>query len=125
MLNGIKNFLEFVNQNWMNLVVIAGLLIGLYQKISTYLKKSNEEKVEIAKHQIREIMLKMISDAECDYDEWNKAGAIKRSQVIKKIYEMYPILSKVVNQEELTEWIDAEIDDSLETLNDLVNGLGE
>ena len=125
MLNGIKNFLEFVNQNWMNLVIIAGLLIGLYQKISTYLKKSNEEKVEIAKHQIREIMLKMISDAECDYDEWNKSGAIKRSQVIKKIYEMYPILSKVVNQEELTEWIDAEIDDSLETLNDIVNGIGE
>ena len=125
MLNGIKNFLEFVNQNWMNLVIIAGLLIGLYQKISTYLKKSNEEKVEIAKHQIREIMLKMISDAECDYDEWNKSGAIKRSQVIKKIYEMYPILSKVVNQEELTEWIDAEIDDSLETLNGIVDGIGE
>lgn len=125
MFNGIKNFLEFVDANWMNLVIIAGLLIGLYQKISTYLKKSNEEKVEIAKHQIREIMLKMISDAECDYDEWNKAGEIKRSQVIKKIYEMYPILSKVVNQEELTEWIDAEIDDSLETLNDIVNGIGE
>ena len=125
MLNGIKNFLEFVDANWMNLVIIAGLLIGLYQKISTYLKKSNEEKVEIAKHQIREIMLKMISDAECDYDEWNKSGAIKRSQVIKKIYEMYPILSKVVNQKELTEWIDAEIDDSLETLNDIVNGIGE
>ena len=67
----------------------------------------------------------MISDAECDYDEWNKAGEIKRSQVIKKIYEMYPILSKVVNQEELTKWIDAEIDDSLETLNDIVNGIGE
>ena len=125
MFNGIKNFLEFVNQNWTTLVVIIGLLIGLYQKISTYLKKSNEEKVAIAKQQIREIMLKMISDAECDYDEWNKSGAIKRSQVIKKIYEMYPILSKVVNQEELTEWIDAEIDDSLETLNDIVNGIGE
>jgi uncharacterized protein YneF (UPF0154 family) len=125
MLNGIKNFLEFVDANWMNLVIIAGLLIGLYKKVSNYLKKSNEEKVAIAKHQIREIMLKMISDAECDYDEWNKSGAIKRSQVIKKIYEMYPILSKVVNQEELTEWIDAEIDDSLETLNDIVNGIGE
>ena len=125
MLNGIKNFLEFLNTNWTTLAVIIGLLIGLYQKISTYLKKSNEEKVAIAKHQIREIMLKMISDAECDYDEWNKAGEIKRSQVIKKIYEMYPILSRVVNQEELTEWIDAEIDDSLETLNDIVNGIGE
>ena len=125
MLNGIKNVFEFVDANWMNLVIIAGLLIGLYKKVSNYLKKSNEEKVAIAKHQIREIMLKMISDAECDYDEWNKAGEIKRSQVIKKIYEMYPILSKVVNQEELTEWIDAEIDDSLETLNDIVNGIGE
>lgn len=125
MLNGIKNFLEFVDANWMNLVIIAGLLIGLYKKVSNYLKKSNEEKVEIAKHQIREIMLKMISDAECDYDEWNKAGAIKRSQVIKKIYEMYPILSKVVNQAELTEWIDEQIDDSLDTLNGLVENIGE
>lgn len=125
MLNGIKNFLEFLNTNWTTLAVIIGLLIGLYQKISTYLKKSNEEKVAIAKQQIREIMLKMISDAECDYDEWNKSGAIKRSQVIKKIYEMYPILSKVVNQAELTEWIDEQIDDSLDTLNGLVENIGE
>jgi len=125
MLNGIKNFLEFLNTNWTTLAVIIGLLIGLYQKISTYLKKSNEEKVAIAKQQIREIMLKMISDAECDYDGWNKAGVIKRSQVIKKIYEMYPILSKVVNQAELTEWIDEQIDDSLDTLNGLVENIGE
>lgn len=125
MLNGIKNFLEFVNANWTTLVVIISLLIGLYQKISAYLKKSNEEKVAIAKQQIREIMLKMISDAEYDYEDWNKSGAIKRSQVIKKIYEMYPILSKVVNQEELIEWIDDEIDASLGTLNDIVENIGE
>lgn len=125
MLNGIKNFLEFVDANWTTLVVIISLLIGLYQKISAYLKKSNEEKVAIAKQQIREIMLKMISDAEYDYEDWNKSGAIKRSQVIKKIYEMYPILSKVVNQEELIEWIDGEIDASLGTLNDIVENIGE
>ena len=125
MLNGIKNFLEFVNANWTTLAIIIGLLIGLYQKISAYLKKSNEEKVAIAKQQIREIMLKMISDAEYDYEDWNKSGAIKRSQVIKKIYEMYPILSKVVNQEELIEWIDDEIDASLGTLNDIVENIGE
>lgn len=125
MLNGIKNFLEFLNTNWTTLAVIIGLLIGLYQKISVYLKKSNEEKVAIAKQQIREIMLKMISDAEYDYEDWNKSGAIKRSQVIKKIYEMYPILSKIVNQEELIEWIDGEIDASLGTLNDIVENIGE
>lgn len=124
-MKSIVNFLMFVNDNFVSILVCIGLIIGIVSKIKNYLSKSNEEKVAIAKHQIREIMLKMISDAESDYDEWNKAGEIKRSQVIKKIYEMYPILSKVVNQEELTEWIDAEIDDSLETLNDIVNGIGE
>ncbi len=125
MLNGIRNFLELVDQNWMNIVIVLGLLIGLCQKIKAYIGKSNEEKVEIAKHQIHEVMLKMISDAECDYDEWDKAGEIKRSQVIKKIYEMYPILSKVVNQDELTSWIDAEIDSALPTLNTIIDEIGE
>lgn len=125
MLNGIKNFLELVNQNWMNIVIVLGLLIGLCQKIKVYIGKSNEEKVAIAKHQIHEVMLKMVSDAECDYDEWNKAGEIKRSQVIKKIYEMYPILSKVANQDELTSWIDAEIDSALPTLNTIIDEIGE
>lgn len=124
-MKSIVNFLMFVNDNFVSILVCIGLIIGIVSKIKNYLSKSNEEKVEIAKHQIREIMLKMISDAECDYDGWNKAGVIKRSQVIKKIYEMYPILSKVVNQAELTEWIDEQIDDSLDTLNGLVENIGE
>lgn len=125
MLNGIRNFLEILNSHWTTLMVIASLLISLYRKANVYRKKSTEEKVEIAKRQIHEIMLKMVSDAECDYDEWNKAGEIKRSQVIKKIYEMYPILSKVVNQDELTSWIDAEIDSALPTLNAIIDEIGE
>lgn len=125
MLNGIRNFLEILNSHWTTIMVIASLLISLYRKANVYRKKSTEEKVEIAKRQIHEIMLKMISDAECDYDEWNKAGEIKRSQVIKKIYEMYPILSKVVNQDELTSWIDAEIDSALPTLNTIIDEIGE
>lgn len=125
MLNGIKNFLQIINDNWTLITVIIGLAIGAFQKIKVYVQKTDEEKIAIAKKQIRETMLKMVSDAESDYGEWNKSGKIKRSQVIKKIYEMYPILAKAVNQDELTAWIDAEIDASLGTLNTLIENIEE
>ena len=83
--------------------------------------KSDEEKIEIAKTQIKEIILKMISDAEVDYEEWNKAGSIKRSQVINEIFEKYPILSKVTNQSQIIDWIDQTIDESLKILREIVS----
>ena len=125
MLNGIKNFLQIINDNWVTICVIISLAISAFQKIKGFIQKSDAEKIAIAKKQIRETMLKMVSDAEADYDEWNKSGKIKRSQVIKKIYEMYPILAKAVDQEELTAWIDAEIDASLGTLNTLIENIEE
>lgn len=125
MLNGIKNFLQIVNDNWVTICVIISLAISAFQKIKGFIQKSDEEKIAIAKKQIRETMLKMVSDAESDYGEWNKSGKIKRSQVIKKIYEMYPILAKAVDQDELTAWIDAEIDASLGTLNTLIENIEE
>ena len=106
MLHGIQNFLQLVNDNWTTIIVIIGLLVGLFKKIQGYLNKSDEEKIAIAKAQIKETMLKMITTAEQDYETWNEAGSIKRSQVIKEVYEKYPILSKAINQEEMIAWID-------------------
>ena len=65
-------------------------------------------------------MLKMITTAEQDYETWNEAGSIKRSQVIKEVYEKYPILSKAINQEEMIAWIDEQINNSLKTLRKIV-----
>lgn len=62
----------------------------------------------------------MVTEAEIDYEEWNKAGSIKRSQVINQIYGDYPILSKVIDQKALIEWIDETIDESLKTLREIV-----
>lgn len=118
-LDGIQNFLYFVNNNWMSIIVIIGLLIAIVQKIIDYIGKSKEEKVDIAKQQIQETMLKLITDAECDYYEWSKAGEIKRAQVIEKLFSMYPVLSKVTNQDELISWIDNIIDESLKTMRDI------
>lgn len=119
-LNGVQNFLQLVNDNWTTILVCIGLVIAIARKAKAFFSKSDDEKVEIAKAQIRETILKMVTEAEVDYEEWNKAGSIKRAQVINQIYSEYPVLSKVVDQTALTEWIDGVIDDSLKTLREIV-----
>ncbi|MBR5604320.1 MAG: hypothetical protein IKW51_09025 [Bacteroidales bacterium] len=118
-LTGIQNVLEFINNNWTAIVIILGLATAVAKKAKDFFSKSDDEKIAIAKKQIQEIMLKLITDAEEDYLTWIDAGAVKRSQVINKVFEMYPILSKVTNQEELIAWIDDVIDDSLETMREI------
>lgn len=124
-LNGINKFLTFINDNWTSIVVLIGLLVGLYIKIKNFVSKSDEERIEFVKIQIKEGMLKMITDAEINFESWNKAGSIKRSQVIKQIYDQYPILSKIVDQEAFIQWVDTEINNSLKTLREIVNNNGK
>lgn len=119
-LDGVKNFLELVNENWTTIIVIIGLVIAITKKATTYFNKSDEEKIAIAKKQIQETMLKLITDAEENYNEWKQAGSIKRAQVIDELFANYPILSKVTNQEDLIKWIDDVIDESLITLREIV-----
>lgn len=120
-LDGIKKFLTFINDNWTSILVIIGLIVALIKKIKDYAKKSTEEKIEIAKTHVREAILKMITDAEIDFEDWNKAGSIKRSQVIKQIFDEYPILSKAADQDALISWIDEEINNALKTLRDVIS----
>lgn len=119
-MEGLQKFLQLMNDNWTSILVCVGLVIGIVKKTRDYMSKSQDEKIDIAKKQIQTTILKMISDAEVDWQEWSKAGSIKRAQVIKQIYEEYPILSKVVDQEALTEWIDEQIDSALDTLREIV-----
>lgn len=120
MLKGIQNFLQFINNNWTTIIIIISLLIALYQKIKSFISKSNEEKIEQAKKQIKEICLKLVTDAEIDYENWNQAGSIKRAQVIQRIFIDYPILAKVTDQESLIKWIDDTINNALKELRKIV-----
>lgn len=112
-MNGIKNFLQMINENWTTIVVIISLIFTLCQKIKSFINLTREEKLKIAKSQIKDTILKLVSDAELDYSYLNKSGEIKRSQVISKIYEAYPILSKVYNKEKVVEWLDKTIDEAV------------
>lgn len=118
-LNGIQNFLMLVNEHWTEIIVIIGLALVLYKRVKGYLGKTNDEKIEIAKVQIKETVLRLVTDAEMDYKEWVKAGAVKRAQVVEEIFMMYPILAKVTNQKELVAWIDDIIDEALETMREI------
>nr|DAL32899.1 MAG TPA_asm: holin [Caudoviricetes sp.] len=120
MLDGIKNFIQFINDNWTAILVIISVVIAIVQKVRSYFAKSKDERINIVKAQIQEIVLKLVSDAETDYKDWKKSGSIKRVQVIQKIFADYPILSKVANQDELIKWIDDNIDEALRELHKVV-----
>lgn len=115
-LDGIYNFLTFVNDNWTMIFAIIVTILAIAKKAKEYFGKSKEEQIAIAKSQINEIMLRLVTEAECDYREWMQAGEIKRAQVIDEVFAMYPILSKVTNQAEIIAFIDEAIDEALKTM---------
>lgn len=119
MLNGIKNFLEFVDNNWTLILVIVSLIVSIARKVIKFMRESDEDKLNAAKAQIKEVILTLVTDAEWEYQEWKKAGAIKRAEVIKNIFDAYPILSKFVNQEDLIAFIDAEIETALKEMREI------
>lgn len=119
-MKSFQNLLYFLNENYIAILVCLGLIIGIVRKVINYFSKSNDEQLSIAKAQIEQVILKMITSAEIDFKDWDSAGSIKRSQVIEEIFNKYPILSKVTNQDEVIKFIDEQIDESLKTLRSII-----
>lgn len=115
-LNGLFNFLSYIEENWGMIVAICVLAASIYRKLASFFGKSQEEQLAIAKVQISETMLKWVTIAEQDYLQWVSAGEIKRSQVIDQIFEKYPVLSKVADQSDVIQFIDDTIDEALKTM---------
>ena len=120
-LDGIKNLLMFVNDLWTEILVVAGLALAVWKKLKVYLQKTDEEKIQIAKDQLKETILKFVTQAEKDYDDWVKAGAVKRAQVIDVIFQKYPILNRVTDQKMLIQEIDGLIDEALDELREILS----
>lgn len=119
-MKAIQNLLEALNEHWTSLLICAGLIVSLIRQIIKFFNQSQDVRIAIAKQQISEIILKMITDAEVDYKDWEKSGSIKRSQVINEIYTKYPILSKAKSQKEVIDFIDTQIDNSLNELRKII-----
>ncbi len=119
-MKAIQNLLEVLNEHWTSLLICAGLIVGLVSKAIRFFNQSKDIRIAITKQQISEIILKMITDAEVNYKDWEKSGSIKRSQVINEIYAKYPILSKAKSQKEVIDFIDTQIDNSLNELRKII-----
>ena len=123
---------EFVKSNWASATVVIGVVVALYfkikQEIDKYKKMSEEEKQEEIQKQIEKVrsiladqVLALVATAEIAWsDEGAKLGPVKRSEVIRKIYVQYPVLTYVVDQEELLSYIDKLIDKALETVREKI-----
>lgn len=117
-MNGIINFLTFIKENWTLITTIIGLLIWIGVKLNNYIKLSKEEKINLALDNVKNIMLSLVSSAE---ESWgSQTGRIKRSEVIAKILEKYPILTEVITKDEIINKIDAMIDEALEDMRKIL-----
>lgn len=115
-LNGVYNFLNFLNEHWTMICAIFVLIAVVVKKAVNFFSRSQDEQIAIAKAQIKEIMLMLVTRAEVSYAEWIKAGEIKRAEVIDEVFAMFPILSKVTNQAEIIAFIDEAIDEALKIM---------
>lgn len=119
-MNSLKNLIQFINDNWTSLIIVLVLIIGIYNKVEKWLKKSEQEKAEIestliesTKEVLKNYVMTLVAQAEIDWSEVSGAGAIKRSEVISQIYQDYPILLNVVQKDKLIEYIDELIEEAL------------
>ena len=121
LLTSINNVLMFLKNHWSEITICAALVILLAKKIKEFMAQSDEDKIQNALRQAKEIILDSVTRAEVDYSEWKKSGAIKRAQVLDEIFEKYPILAKVTDQETLIKILDGYIDEALSTLREIID----
>ena len=62
---------------------------------------TKEERVNTALKAIKEELLKLMSDAEIEWEDYKKSGELKKSQVLKEIYSQFPFLATYIDQDTL------------------------
>ena len=123
-MKGINNFLQWINDNWTSIVVCVGLVLALINKVVQYSKLSKQEKIDTALKIVKEELLKLMSEAEIEWEDYKKSGELKKSQVITEIYKEFPILKEYVDQDKLVEILTKMIDDEKENMDKIINGIG-
>ena len=121
-LNGFYNFFRFIVEHWTSLIICLALILVMSQKIIAFMQLEHDKKVEIAWKIISEKMLACVMDAEIEYQ--SGTGRIKRSAVIAKVYEAYPILNSIADQEEVLAKIDELINMSLVEMKKILSSKG-
>lgn len=129
-MEGIKNTLTIIEDNWTNILIVLSCLFAIYRKVKKYVNMNNEEKNK-EKEEIKEetlkivktVLLKLMSEAEIEWNDFEKSGSIKRSQVIKELYNEFPILKEFTDQDKLLEIIDNMINEEKSKMDEVINNI--
>jgi len=133
-MNSLQKLLQFIVDNWSQIVIILTLLLTIYTKLKKFYadwkqktkeqqeqeaRQAFEKAVNIAKKALADYILILVSKAEVDWKSQDgKLGATKRAQVIEEIYKKYPVLEQVEDKKELLKYIDKLIDDALKIVRE-------
>ena len=120
-MHSINNTLTLINEYWSAILIILVIAFIIFTKIRKFMSLSEEEQIEATLKIVKEELLKLMSDAEVEWMNWKKSGVLKKSQVIGKIYEHFPILKDYINQDELIEKISTMIDEEMLLLDVVIN----
>lgn len=122
-MNGILNFLNMLNDNWTLILAAAAALFGIAAKTHKWVRMGEEEKRKAAIEAVRKSMLAMVTEAEQKYG--SGTGTVKRSDVLKEIFEQYPVLAQAIHIDGTTELLDSMIDTALKDLRKLLEDNNE
>lgn len=133
-MNSLQKLLQFIVDNWSQIIVILTLLLTIYTRLKKFYedwkqktkeqqeqeaRQAFEKAVNIAKKALADYILILVSKAEVDWKSQDgKLGATKRAQVIEEIYKKYPVLEQVEDKKELLKYIDKLIDDALKIVRE-------
>jgi len=82
---------------------------------------TEEQRVQSALKVVKEELMRIMCQAEIQWKDYKKSGDLKRSQVIKDIYNQFPFLSKYMDQDKLVKTIYEMIDKQMDNMDNLLN----
>ena len=120
-MTGFNNFIHLIQSQWTNIVVVIAIIATVVKTALSYSSMTEEQRVQSALKVVKEELMRLMCQAEIQWKDYKKSGDLKRSQVIKDIYNQFPFLSKYMDQDRLVKTIYEMIDKQMDNMDNLLN----
>ena len=117
----VNNVVNSLSNSLPTIIIVIAIIIGVVRMVIKYSKMTKEERVNTALKVIKEELLKLMSDAEIEWEDYKKSGELKKSQVLKEIYSQFPFLATYIDQDTLVNKLYELIDNEMENMNKIIN----
>lgn len=117
----VNNVVNSLSNSLPTIIIVLAIIIGVVRMVIQYSKMTKEERVNAALKVIKEELLKLMSDAEIEWEDYKKSGELKKSQVLKEIYSQFPFLATYIDQDTLVNKLYELIDNEMENMNKIIN----